>query len=133
MYAAVQKNDHGFDILDSRLKRMMSQNGVTPDLWILPQGIKIYLALARPENTVYALKGPDGQDVYKSALNGQNGVFMDAQNNCKVSPATQSPSLFETDVLFFRLSRPRASSCPATRATSTTRSSATSPSESTTS
>jgi len=84
IYAAVQKNDHGFDILDSRLKRQMSVSGVTPDLWILPQGVKIYLALARPENTVYALKGPDGQEVYKSALNGQNGVFMDAQNNCKI-------------------------------------------------
>jgi len=33
---------------------------------------------------VYALKGPGGEDVYKSALNGLNGVFMDAQNSCKI-------------------------------------------------
>jgi hypothetical protein len=48
-FMAVQKNEHGFDLLDSRAKRFMRSAGVQPDLWVLPEGVKIYLATARPE------------------------------------------------------------------------------------
>ena len=83
-YAAVQKNEHGFEILDSRMKRLMAQSGITPNLWILPQGVKMYLALARPENVTYALKGPDGQLFYKEMMNTESGVYYNQQIGCNV-------------------------------------------------
>ena len=61
---AVQKNEHGFDLLDSRAKRFMRSAGVQPDLWILPEGVKIYLATSRPENNQYLLLGPGAGEAY---------------------------------------------------------------------
>ena len=81
---AVQKNEHGFDLLDSRAKRFMRSAGVQPDLWILPEGVKIYLATSRPENNQYLLLGPGAGEAYKSALNGKNGDFLDSRNDCQI-------------------------------------------------
>ena len=60
-------------MLDSRAKRFMKTLGTTPDLWILPQGVKIYLTAVRKENSAYFLTGPSGKAVYDSSLNGGNG------------------------------------------------------------
>ena len=42
-FMAVQKNEHGFDLLDSRAKRFMRSAGVQPDLWVLPEGVRFAL------------------------------------------------------------------------------------------
>jgi hypothetical protein len=42
----------------------------------------------RKENSVYFLKGPGGQAVYNSALNGGEGLAVDTANNCMVRVAT---------------------------------------------
>jgi hypothetical protein len=57
---------------------------VQPDLWVLPEGVKIYLATARPENNQYLLLGPGAGEAYKSALNGKNGDFLDSRNDCSI-------------------------------------------------
>jgi hypothetical protein len=71
-------------MLDSRAKRYMKTLGTTPDLWILPEGVKIYLTAVRKENSVYFLKGPSGQAVYNSALTGGEGSAVDVANNCMI-------------------------------------------------
>ncbi|KAK3249644.1 hypothetical protein CYMTET_40924 [Cymbomonas tetramitiformis] len=38
-WATVQKTEHGWDLLDSRCKRIMRARGVEPDSWIVPDGI----------------------------------------------------------------------------------------------
>jgi len=70
-WACIQKSDGGWDLLDSRCKRTLQDAGHSPNMWILPRGMKPYIALDR-NNTSYFLKGPEGQALYKSALNGQN-------------------------------------------------------------
>ena len=70
-------------LLDSRAKRFMRSAGVQPDLWILPEGVKIYLA-SRPENNQYLLLGPGAGEAYKSALNGKDGDFLDKRNDCQI-------------------------------------------------
>ena len=85
-YMIVQKTEHGFDILDNKAKKFMRGNGITPDTWILPEGTASYLAMVRPENRDYILKGQAGLDNYNSALNDANykGIRQIAANSCQV-------------------------------------------------
>ena len=43
-FACVQKAEHGFDLLDSRMKRTLRGLGISPDMWILPEGVKVRVA-----------------------------------------------------------------------------------------
>ena len=54
-----------------RCKRQLQDAGHNPNMWILPRGMKPYIALDK-NNTSYFLKGPAGQALYDSALNGKN-------------------------------------------------------------
>lgn len=103
-YATVQKNEHGFDILDSRVKRYMRANGVSPDTWIVPQGMMVYLATVRPENTQYALRGPSGPSTYDSALNGAKVTAIHTANDCQIFE-TKSFELPNMPAAFDPLSR----------------------------
>jgi hypothetical protein len=49
-FAMIQKSEYGFDLLDALGKRALKLIGVTPNLWILPEGMKMYLNLVRKEN-----------------------------------------------------------------------------------
>lgn len=86
MYMVVQKSEHGFDILDTRAKKQMRLTNVTPDTWVLPEGLGTYLALVRPENNAYLLKGPEGVANYNSALNAApvSSIRQMAANSCQV-------------------------------------------------
>jgi hypothetical protein len=66
--------------------RMM---GVQPDMWILPEGAKVYLTNVRKENFMYHAKGPAGQAMYNSGLNGKQGLQLDKQNDCMIFEAKQ--------------------------------------------
>jgi hypothetical protein len=82
-YFCIQKSEHGFDMLDNKAKKYLKSNGVTPDTWVVPEGMFSYLSLVRPENRDYFLKGPQGPADYNSAL--QNGVpAMQTRNGCNV-------------------------------------------------
>jgi hypothetical protein len=60
-FACIQKIEHGFDLLDSRAKRFLRGMSIKPDMWILPEGVKIYLTNVRKENFDYLIAGPNGQ------------------------------------------------------------------------
>ena len=82
-WACIQKSEGGWDLLDSRCKRILQDAGHQPNAWILPRGTKPYIALDMNQ-TAYFLKGPDGQALYNSALNGQNVNQIDMKNNCRI-------------------------------------------------
>lgn len=71
------------------MKRTLRGLGISPDMWILPEGVKIYLSTSRPENTAYFLKGPAGPGVYDGALNGKNGTAIDTANDCRIVETKQ--------------------------------------------
>jgi hypothetical protein len=63
---------------------MRTRYGVNPDMWILSDGVKIFLTNVRKENFTYFLAGPNGQDVFKSGLNGENSKKIDIMNDCMI-------------------------------------------------
>ncbi|KAK3247742.1 hypothetical protein CYMTET_42775 [Cymbomonas tetramitiformis] len=83
-WATIQKTEHGWDLLDSRCKRYLRSKNVTPDTWIIPEGLKPYISQVRRENYSYMLAGPEGPQNFKSGLNGQPANVVDARNDCKI-------------------------------------------------
>jgi len=57
-WAMVQKSHKGLYILDADIKHQMQQNGVTPNVWVFPSKMSIYLDMVPTEQTEYRLKGP---------------------------------------------------------------------------
>lgn len=57
-WAMVQKSHKGLYILDADMKHQMQQNGVTPNVWVFPSKMSIYLDMVPTEQTEYQLKGP---------------------------------------------------------------------------
>ena len=74
----------GWTLLDTRAKQAMRKLGVRPNLWILPEGVKVYLAQVRKENFQYYLRGPEGPKAFDSANNDQGGSFVDTANDCVI-------------------------------------------------
>ena len=62
-WGEIQKTDYGWDMLNSRAQKILKLNGVTPDAWIVDDGIKKYIATRR-ENFAYFLRGPAGPKAY---------------------------------------------------------------------
>eukprot|EP00854_Cymbomonas_tetramitiformis_P032935 gene32935-42006_t len=83
-WATIQKTEHGWDLLDSRCKRFLRSKNVTPDTWIIPEGLKPYISQVRRENYTYMLAGPEGPQNFKSGLNGQPANVVDSRNDCKI-------------------------------------------------
>ena len=81
-FACIQKTEHGFDLLDARAKRAMRGMSIKPDMWILPEGLKIYLTNVRRENFDYLIAGPDGPSVFQS-----RGSAVDKANDCMIFEA----------------------------------------------
>jgi hypothetical protein len=67
-WAEIQKTDYGWDMLNSRAQKILKLNGVTPDAWIVDDGIKKYIAGVRRENWAYFIKGPNGPKAYEEQL-----------------------------------------------------------------
>ena len=97
------QGDGSWDLLDSRCKRTLQDAGHQPNMWILPRGMKPYIALDKSK-TSYFMTGPDGRALYNSALNGQNVNAVDIANNCQIfeSKAFQMPEATEPLDLLWR-------------------------------
>lgn len=50
-WAIAQKTPRGLFLLDATLREMLSHQGVTPDTWILPSKVGVYLQMV-PSNVV---------------------------------------------------------------------------------
>lgn len=59
-FAEIQKSDHGWEMLNSRAQRNLKLHGVTPDAWIVDDGVKKYIA-SRRESWAYFLHGQGGE------------------------------------------------------------------------
>lgn len=87
-FGCIQKNEYGFDLLDTRLKRTMrSKFNVDPNMWILNEGTKTFLTNVRRENFTFFLAGAGGEQVFKSGLNGQASKAIDVKNDCMIFEA----------------------------------------------
>lgn len=56
-WAIVQKSHKGLHILDAELKHEMKRNGVTPNIWVFPAKMSIYLDMVPKEATDYMHRG----------------------------------------------------------------------------
>ena len=85
-FAMIQKTEYGFDLLDSIGKRALKLIGVTPDLWILPEGMKMYLNMVRKENFQSPNAGANGAiaPVGSRALTKPTDIAVDVANDCQV-------------------------------------------------
>lgn len=52
-FAAVQKSEDGLDILHEELKSQLLQRGVSPDTWIFPPRMMMYITMVPPKSTEY--------------------------------------------------------------------------------
>lgn len=102
-WACIQKQDGGWDMLDSRSKRQLQDTGSSPNMWIIPRGMKPYIALEKAA-TSYFMRGPDGNALLDSAKNGQNVSYVDTSNSCQIfeSKAFQMPGQEEPLDLLYR-------------------------------
>ena len=85
-FAMVQKTEYGFDLLDVMGKKVLKQIGVTADLWILPEGMKMYLNLVRKENFQSPNAGAMGAiaPVGSRAPSKPDDVAVDVAYDCRV-------------------------------------------------
>ena len=79
-FAQIQKNEYGFDLMDAAGKKALKLIGVTPNLWILPEGMKMYLNLVRKENFQFALTG----DSSGNRIGDRKDVAVDVAKDCMV-------------------------------------------------
>ena len=77
-WAEIQKTDYGWDMLNSRAHKTLKINGVTPDAWVVDEGVKKYVAGVRRENWAYFIKGPEGPKMYAEQLANGNPTSLDA-------------------------------------------------------
>ena len=85
-FAMIQKNEYGFDLMDAMGKKSLKLLGVTPNLWILPEGMKMYLNLVRKENFQAFLAGESANagPVGSRTGNRSTDVAVDVANDCRV-------------------------------------------------
>ena len=85
-FAMVQKTEYGFDLLDVMGKKVLKQIGVTADLWILPEGMKMYLNMVRKENFQSPNAGAMGAiaPVGSRAPSKPDDVAVDVAYDCRV-------------------------------------------------
>ena len=84
-FAEIQKSEHGWDMLNSRAQRTLKAiSGVTPDAWVLDDGVKKYIAGVRRENFDYYLKGPSGPKLYAENQGVGDPKSLDVAANCLI-------------------------------------------------
>ena len=98
-FGMVQKTEYGFDLLDTMGKRVLKLIGVTADLWILPEGMKMYLNTVRKENFQSPNAGAMGAiaPVGTRAPTKPTDVAVDVAYNCQVveTKSFELPSMSE--------------------------------------
>ena len=59
-WACVQKSPKGLDILHERMKSALKARGCTPNIWLFPPNMSMFLTMVHPERTEYQIAGPQG-------------------------------------------------------------------------
>ncbi len=62
LWGIVQKQERGLYLLDAELKDVMRYEGVTPDTWIVPSKMSIYVTMVPSSEVEYYRGGPNTQD-----------------------------------------------------------------------
>jgi hypothetical protein len=88
-FGEIQKTDYGWDMLNSRAQRTLKLNGVTPDAWVLDDGVKKYIAGVRRENWAYFLKGPKGPAMYEENQGVGDAKSLDVSANTLIFECKQ--------------------------------------------
>lgn len=76
-WGIVQKNPNGLDRMHEEYKQRLGRWKVTPDMWIFPPKLCLYLTMVPPEKTRYSEVGPEGPAKFNagpSALTHFRGV-----------------------------------------------------------
>jgi hypothetical protein len=87
-FAEIQKSDHGWEMLNSRAQRTLRIAGVTPDAWVVDDGVKKYIA-SRRESWAYFLHGPDGEALRRENQGVGNPKSLDIASNCLIFETKQ--------------------------------------------
>lgn len=61
-WACVQKEENGLYLLDAELKHEMRREGVTPNLWVFPDKMGIYVNMVGEHQMDYNKRGPEAND-----------------------------------------------------------------------
>tara|TARA_B100000902_G_scaffold395900_1_gene455502 strand:+ start:1649 stop:3568 length:1920 start_codon:yes stop_codon:yes gene_type:complete len=61
-WACVQKEENGLYLLDAELKHEMRREGVTPNLWVFPDKMGIYVNMVGEHQLDYNKRGPQAND-----------------------------------------------------------------------
>lgn len=69
-FAIVQKDAHGLDVMHQQFKQKMARHGVTPDMWIFPPKMSMYLNMVSRENKEAWLAGEQGVARFNDPNNG---------------------------------------------------------------
>jgi hypothetical protein len=69
-FAIVQKDAHGLDVLHQQFKQKMARHGVTPNMWIFPPKMSMYLNMVSRENKEQWLAGDQGVARFNDPNNG---------------------------------------------------------------
>ncbi|MFB1020110.1 MAG: hypothetical protein QMC37_07720, partial [Flavobacteriales bacterium] len=88
-FGEIQKTDYGWDMLNSRAQRTLKLNGVSPDAWVLDDGVKKYIAGVRRENWAYFLKGPKGPAMYEENQGVGDAKSLDVSANTLIFECKQ--------------------------------------------
>lgn len=83
-FAMVQKSEYGFDLLHKAGSKALKLIGVKPNLWILPEGMKMYLNNVRKENFQYAIAGPSKANGGPLETRGGVDITVDVANDCTI-------------------------------------------------
>jgi len=62
LWGIVQKQERGLYLLDAELKDVMRYEGVSPDTWIVPSKMSIYVTMVPSSEVEYYRGGPNTQD-----------------------------------------------------------------------
>jgi hypothetical protein len=86
-WAIVQKEENGLYILDAELKHELKREGVTPNLWVFPDKMGIYVNMVGEHQVDYHKRGPEAND---------NRMHGDAKASFRGLPVFESQS-FDVD------------------------------------
>ena len=87
-WGEIQKTDHGWEMLNSRAQRALKLQGVTPDAWVVDDGVKKYIA-SRRENWAYFLHGPEGEKLRQQNQALGNPQMLDVAANTLIFETKQ--------------------------------------------
>lgn len=69
-FAIVQKDAHGLDVLHQQFKQKMARYGISPNMWVFPPKMSMYLNMVSRENKEQWLAGDQGVARFNDPNNG---------------------------------------------------------------